>query len=93
VITALKTERGLALQDLVTGAYEYLDTLELKPHARAYLLDALATTECARTASYGAGPADGTHRYRLSAGASEKMQLTALLAAFKEAVEMSGNAQ
>jgi replication factor C subunit 3/5 len=46
VITALKTERGLALQDLVTGAYDYLDTLELKPHARAYLLDALATTEC-----------------------------------------------
>jgi hypothetical protein len=49
VIAALKTERGLALQDLVTGAYDYLDTLELKPHARAYLLDALATTECARS--------------------------------------------
>jgi replication factor C subunit 3/5 len=45
VISSLKTERGLALQDLVTGAYEFLDTIELKPHARAYLLDALATTE------------------------------------------------
>ena len=48
VILKLKTERGLALQDLLTGAYEYLDTLELKPHARIYLLDHLATTECAR---------------------------------------------
>jgi hypothetical protein len=45
VITALKTERGLALQDLITGAYEHLDTIEFKPHVRAYLLDALATTE------------------------------------------------
>jgi len=48
VILKLKTERGLALQDLLTGVYEYLDTLELKPHARIYLLDHLATTECAR---------------------------------------------
>jgi replication factor C subunit 3/5 len=45
VITKLKTERGLALQDLLTGAYEYLDTLELKPRARIYLLDHLATAE------------------------------------------------
>lgn len=45
VITKLKTERGLALQDLITGAYEYLDGLELKALARIYLLDHLATTE------------------------------------------------
>lgn len=45
VISKLKTERGLALQDLLTGAYEYLETIELKPHARIYLLDHLATTE------------------------------------------------
>ena len=45
MITKLKTERGLALQDLITGAYEYIDTLELKPNARTYLLDQLATTE------------------------------------------------
>ena len=38
-------ERGLALQDLLTGAYEYLETIELKPQARIYLLDHLATTE------------------------------------------------
>lgn len=45
VINSMKTERGLALQDLITGAYEYLETIELKPHAKVYLLDHLATTE------------------------------------------------
>lgn len=45
VISALKTERGLALQDLLNGAYEYIDELELKPNSRIYLLDSLATTE------------------------------------------------
>jgi len=45
VITTMKTERGLALQDLLAGAYEYIETLELKPNARIYLLDNLATTE------------------------------------------------
>jgi replication factor C subunit 3/5 len=43
----MKTERGLALQDLISGAFEYIDTLELKPQARVYLLDFLATIECA----------------------------------------------
>lgn len=45
MISALKTERGLALQDLLTGAYEYIETIEFQPHARIYLLDHLATTE------------------------------------------------
>ena len=45
MISALKTDRGLALQDLLNGAYDYVDSLELKPHARVYLLDYLATTE------------------------------------------------
>jgi hypothetical protein len=45
VITKLKTERGLALQDLLTGAYEYIETLDFKPHARIYLLDYLAIVE------------------------------------------------
>jgi len=72
MISKVKVERGLALQDLLTGAYEYLETIELKPQARIYLLDHLATTE-----------------HRLSTGGSEKMQLTALLAAFKNAIEIS----
>lgn len=45
VISALKTERGLALPDLINGAYEYLQTIQFKPNARIYLLDYLATTE------------------------------------------------
>ncbi|KAF5350205.1 hypothetical protein D9758_007847 [Tetrapyrgos nigripes] len=45
LISTMKTERGLALQDLLTGAYEYAETLDLKPHARVYLLDNLATIE------------------------------------------------
>ena len=45
VISKVKVERGLALQDLLSGAYEYLETIELKPQARIYLLDHLATTE------------------------------------------------
>ncbi|KAJ8481640.1 hypothetical protein ONZ51_g5864 [Trametes cubensis] len=72
MITALKTERGLALPDLINGAYEYIETISFKPHARIYLLDFLATTE-----------------HRLSTGGSEKLQLTALLGAFKNAVELS----
>ncbi|KAG6813838.1 Subunit of heteropentameric Replication factor C (RF-C) [Tricholoma furcatifolium] len=75
MISNMKTERGLALQDLLTGAFEFVETLELKPHARIYLLDHLATTE-----------------HRLSTGASEKIQLTALLGAFKNAVELSAKA-
>lgn len=41
----MKTEHGLALQDMINGAYDYIDELEFKPHARIYLLDHLATTE------------------------------------------------
>jgi len=41
----MKTEKGLALQDLLTGAYEYVETIDFKPQARIYLLDYLATTE------------------------------------------------
>lgn len=83
-------ERGLALQDLLTGAYEYLETIELKPQARIYLLDHLATTEYVfhptRLPTYTSMWID---RHRLSTGGSEKMQLTALLAAFKNAIEIS----
>ena len=47
MISALKTDRGLALPDLINGAYEYIETISFKPHARIYLLDFLATTEYA----------------------------------------------
>ncbi|KAG8992437.1 Subunit of heteropentameric Replication factor C (RF-C) [Tulasnella sp. JGI-2019a] len=71
-ISQLKIERGLALQDLIAGVYDYIDTIDFPPHTRIYLLDHLATTE-----------------HRLSTGGSEKLQLTALLSAFKNAVEIS----
>jgi hypothetical protein len=45
VISAMKIERGLALQDLIIGAYDYVESIEFQPHARVYLLDSLATTE------------------------------------------------
>jgi hypothetical protein len=47
VITALRTDRGLALQDLLAGTFEYIGTIEFPPSARVYLLDQLATTESA----------------------------------------------
>ncbi|KAI9634620.1 P-loop containing nucleoside triphosphate hydrolase protein [Dioszegia hungarica] len=72
LITALKLEKGLALQDMITGAYELLQTLELPNQSRIYLLDHLGSCE-----------------HRLSLGGSEKIQLTALLGAFKVAVELS----
>ncbi|KAL0953807.1 hypothetical protein HGRIS_004988 [Hohenbuehelia grisea] len=72
MINSMKTERGLALQDLLSGAYEFVETVDFKPQARIYLLDHLATTE-----------------HRLSTGASEKLQMSALVAAFKNAVELT----
>ncbi|CAE6377028.1 unnamed protein product [Rhizoctonia solani] len=45
LVMKMKTERGLALQDLLSGAYEYFETLEFPPAARVHLLDKLATIE------------------------------------------------
>lgn len=45
VITTMKIDRGLALQDLITGAYEYVQEIDLPIQTRVYLLDQLATTE------------------------------------------------
>ncbi|KZP01428.1 P-loop containing nucleoside triphosphate hydrolase protein [Calocera viscosa TUFC12733] len=73
-VSQMKTEKGLALQDLIAGAYEYLESLELPPQTRVYLLDHLATTE-----------------HRLSTGGNEKVQLTALLGAIKNGVELAAH--
>lgn len=45
VITSLKLDKGLALQDLIAGAYDFLETVELPPQSRVYLLDHLGSTE------------------------------------------------
>lgn len=44
-LSALKTDRGLALQDLITGAHEHIDGIQLPSQSLIYLLDHLATTE------------------------------------------------
>jgi replication factor C subunit 3/5 len=92
VITQLKMDRGLALQDLITGTYEVLETVELPKQARVYLLDQLGLCEYVypnHQRSNQALMADSFCRHRLSVGGSEKIQLTALLGAFKYAVELS----
>ncbi|GFZ50493.1 Replication factor C subunit 3 [Saitozyma sp. JCM 24511] len=76
LITTLKVERGLALQDLISGTYDFLQTVDLPTQSRVFLLDHLGSCE-----------------HRLSLGGSEKMQLTALLGAFKIAVELSQKAK
>ena len=88
----MKTDRGLALPDLINGAYEYIETINFKPHARIYLLDFLATTEYVFSSFIHTFPrmlSCGFIRHRLSTGGSEKIQFTALLGAFKHAVELS----
>lgn len=45
-ISKLKTEKGLALQDVILGIYDFVATVEFKPQARVYLLDQLAQVEC-----------------------------------------------
>jgi hypothetical protein len=45
VITSLKIERGLALQDMIAGAYDFLQTVELPNQSRIYLLDHLGQCE------------------------------------------------
>jgi replication factor C subunit 3/5 len=44
-ISKMKLERGLALQDFIAGAFEYIDGIDFPPQTRVYLLDHLATTE------------------------------------------------
>ena len=58
MISALKTERGLALPDLLNGAFEFIDGLQLKPAARVYLLDILATIEYVVSVHFTAIPTD-----------------------------------
>jgi replication factor C subunit 3/5 len=89
VISALKTERGLALQDLIGGVYDYVETIEFKPHSRVYLLDQLAAIEYVFNTYPDFFGFNDYPRHRLSTGGSEKIQLTALLGVFKNTVELS----
>lgn len=44
-LSAMKIERGLALQDLISGAFEYMRGIDFPLHTRVYLLDQLASAE------------------------------------------------
>ncbi|KAI5480872.1 replication factor C subunit 3 [Pseudohyphozyma bogoriensis] len=44
-ISTLKAEKGLALQDIITGVYDYVATLVCSAQTRVYLLDQLAQVE------------------------------------------------
>lgn len=85
----MKIERGLALQDLITGAYEYVQELELPKQTRVYLLDQLAVTEFSNNVALISYIIDHLNRHRLSSGGSEKLQLSGLIGAFKHAAEIS----
>ena len=41
----MKLDRGLALQDLISGAFEYMQGIDFPRHTRVYLLDQLASAE------------------------------------------------
>jgi len=44
-ISYLKTIKGMALQDILTEVYNYLELIELPANARVYLLDKMADVE------------------------------------------------
>ncbi|BGO98389.1 Subunit of heteropentameric Replication factor C (RF-C) [Rhodotorula toruloides] len=71
-ISSLKAEKGLALQDIIQGIYDFAQTVEFSSATRVYFLDQIAQVE-----------------HRLSTGGSEKLQLTALLSATKNAIELT----
>lgn len=64
-ISTMKTEKGYALQDIVTNVHAVLTALKLDNECRITLYKALADIE-----------------YKLAAGSSEKLQLTAMISAF-----------
>ncbi|KAL8284202.1 hypothetical protein RQP46_004951 [Phenoliferia psychrophenolica] len=44
-ISSMKMEKGLALQDILAGVYDYIATVEFSPQTRVYLLDQLGQVE------------------------------------------------
>jgi len=44
-IASLKAEKGLALQDIIQGIYEFTSTVEFSKVTRVYFLDQLAQVE------------------------------------------------
>jgi replication factor C subunit 3/5 len=74
-ISALKSDKGLALTDILTQLAIQLSDMEVPAHVRAFMLDRMSVLE-----------------YDLNSGATESLQLAALLGIYKAALEMVGNA-
>ncbi|KAL1923137.1 uncharacterized protein VTP21DRAFT_9513 [Calcarisporiella thermophila] len=71
-ISKMKTEKGMALQDIITEVHEFVEQIGFPGPARIYLFEKLAELE-----------------YRLAQGGTEKIQTTALIGAFKIAVDLA----
>ncbi|KAJ1882441.1 Subunit of heteropentameric Replication factor C (RF-C), partial [Kickxella alabastrina] len=71
-IAALKVDKGLALQDIISELAPYVNVIDFPASTRVYLLEQLADIE-----------------YHMSVGSTEKIQLSALVGAFKIGVEMA----
>lgn len=75
---------------------ETITLMELPSHVRVFLLDEMATIECVfffcahKLRCLLHTNAKLKSRYRLSSGSSDKIQLGALVGAFKIGVEMAG---
>lgn len=50
-ISTLKADKGLALQDIIAGIYDFIATIVFAPQTRVYMLDQLAQVECVSHAS------------------------------------------
>ncbi|KAF9354063.1 hypothetical protein BGX34_011238 [Mortierella sp. NVP85] len=70
-VSYLKTIKGMALQDILTEVYNYLELVDMPTNSRVYLLDKMADVE-----------------FKLSMGASEKLQLSSLIGSFRIAAEL-----
>ncbi|KAG0299620.1 Subunit of heteropentameric Replication factor C (RF-C), partial [Dissophora globulifera] len=70
-ISYLKTIKGMALQDILTEVYSYLELIDMPANSRVYILDKMADVE-----------------YKLSTGASEKLQLSSLIGSFRIGAEL-----
>ncbi|KAJ1843178.1 Replication factor C (RF-C) subunit, partial [Coemansia sp. RSA 486] len=73
-IVALKRDKGLALQDIISELTPFVNNIDFPSTTRIYLLEQLAEIE-----------------HHMAVGSTEKVQLSALVGAFKIGVEMVGS--
>jgi hypothetical protein len=92
-VQELRRLKGIALIDVVKEIHPYIDKIDFPTETKIQLLDMLAEIECVHTppptpqyyahSLYLSSPPSPVTRYRLSQGATEKMQLGALVGVFQ----------